>query len=237
MMKQLLGGLAAAALVVGFSASAAHAQCAFQHPKKAGGFQSSFVQAFVSCGNLGGNSPNTSAGGGAAPACKPPETFTHQNGSPSTGWTWGLKGQGSIKLKAVKNSGGVLVVSGGPVNGPIPITPANSSNVKIQVKLKDIEYPGGGGPVTVSGTLTTLTRTTFKDTSSGDVTVVDFPVNFVLPMFNGNAKLKTSADTQLNADTLAALPHCTSLETVQISILDENGDTFANAGLFMPDAP
>src|SRR5262245_40314982 len=47
MKKHLLGGLAAV-LVVGFAASAAHAQCSFGHPKKAKKFQGSFVQAFVS---------------------------------------------------------------------------------------------------------------------------------------------------------------------------------------------
>src|SRR3954451_23445972 len=63
MKKHLLGGLAAV-LVVGISASAALAQCAFEHPKKAGGLKSNFVQAFVSCGNPGGNSPNTTTEGG-----------------------------------------------------------------------------------------------------------------------------------------------------------------------------
>src|SRR5882724_5419388 len=99
MIKQLVGGLAAAALVVGFSASA-HAQCAFPHPKKAASFKSNFVQAFVSCGNAGGNSPNTFAGGGAAPACRPPETFNQQAGSPTNGWVWGPKSQMAIAFKS-----------------------------------------------------------------------------------------------------------------------------------------
>src|SRR6185369_12963337 len=74
MKKHLLGGLAAV-LVVGISASSALAQCAFEHPKKAGKFASNFVQAFVSCGNAGGNSPNSTTEGGV-PSCKPPETFS-----------------------------------------------------------------------------------------------------------------------------------------------------------------
>src|ERR1051326_2933456 len=100
MFKQLVGGLAVAAVVVGASASA-HAQCAFQHPKKAKKFQSAFVQAFVSCGNVGGNSPNTAAGGGAAPACKPPETFNDQAGDPPTGWLWGPKSAATFSTKSL----------------------------------------------------------------------------------------------------------------------------------------
>ncbi len=45
----------AAILALGFTASMASAQCAFEHPKKAKKFQGSFVQAFVSCNNPGGN--------------------------------------------------------------------------------------------------------------------------------------------------------------------------------------
>jgi hypothetical protein len=69
MKRHLLAGLAAAALVVGLSASSANAQCAFEHPRKARGFRSSFVSAFVSCDNPGGHSDNTDASGGAVPAC------------------------------------------------------------------------------------------------------------------------------------------------------------------------
>jgi hypothetical protein len=228
MKKQLLGGLAAAVLVVGVSASAVHAQCAFQHPAAAGKFAALFVQAFVSCGNPGGNSPNSNAGGGAAPACKPPETYAQQ-AHPGSGssWTWGPKGVAAVSLKSVKQA------------PPIPaVSPADSSDIRVALKMAGIEYPGGGGPAnSSSGVLSTVTRATFNDRTSGDVTVVDFPVNFPLNVINGKAKLKTTADTQLNADTLAGLPHCTSLETVQLTIIDENGDAFANTGIFNPPTP
>src|SRR2546427_8359009 len=71
MKRHLLVALAAV-LAVGISASAARAQCAFQHPKKAGKLQSNLIQAFVSCNNPGGNQPNNTTGGGI-PSCSPPE--------------------------------------------------------------------------------------------------------------------------------------------------------------------
>ena len=226
MIKQLVGGLAAAALVVGFSASA-HAQCAFQHPKKAGKFQSNFVQAFVSCGNVGGNSPNTFAGGGAAPACKPPETFNEQAGSPPNGWLWGPKSSMAVAFKAKKSN--VFTTT----------TPADpdAADLSIQLKGSDIEYPPGDGSVKVdgaTGTLSTVSRTTFNDRTAGDVTVVDFPVNISFIVTGGKIKVKTSANQALNSGGLAGLPHCTSIETVKVTVVDEANHTFGNIGSFLP---
>jgi len=227
MIKQLVGGLAAAALVVGFSASA-HAQCAFPHPKKAASFKSNFVQAFVSCGNAGGNSPNTFAGGGAAPACRPPETFNQQAGSPTNGWVWGPKSQMAIAFKSKNHN--VFTTT----------TPADpdAADLSIALKGKDIEYAPGNGsfPVDGNGTLSTVSRTTFNDRNPnvGDVTVVDFPVNIQFTVTGGKVNIKTSANQALNNGGLAGLPHCTSIETVKVLIVDEAGHTFANIGSFLP---
>jgi len=224
MIKQVVGGLAAAALVVGFSASA-HAQCAFQHPKKAGKFQSNFVQAMVSCGNVGGNSPNTFAGGGAAPACKPPETFNEQAGSPPNGWLWGPKSSMAVAFKSKK------------ANVNPSSTPADAADLAIQLKGSDIEYAPGDGSVKVdgaTGTLSTVSRTTFNDRTVGDVTVVDFPVNIGFTVTGGKVKVKTSANQALNSGGLAGLPHCTSIETVKVLIVDEANHTFGNIGSFLP---
>jgi len=49
-------------------------------PKKAASFSANFVQAFVSCGNPGGNPPNAFTEGGI-PSCQPPETYDEQAGS------------------------------------------------------------------------------------------------------------------------------------------------------------
>ncbi len=218
MKKHLLGGLAAV-LVVGISASVAMAQCAFEHPKKAGKFQSNFVQAFVSCGNAGGNSPNATTEGGV-PTCKPPETYSEQAGNTATGWQWDeLKGQGQVQFKAKK-------VAKDPA-----ITPANSTDLDVKVKLKGVV--DAVGPANGTGALATSARATFNDRVGGDMTVTDFPANFPLTVADGKANLKTSADALLNGITQPGLPDCTSIETVSITITDINGDTFANTGTFM----
>jgi hypothetical protein len=250
MKKQLLGGLAAV-LVVGFAASSAFAQCAFEHPKKAGKFQGNFVQAFVSCGNAGGNSPNTTTEGNV-PTCKPPETYNEQAGSPPTGWTWDEeKGQGQVQLKASKTP---------PVNILNPV--GDTTDLAVKCKAKGIVYSGGSacdggandaavctdasecpggecaevnipaGPA--SGFLATVARATFDDRAGGDMTVVDFPANFPLPISDGKINVKTSADVLLNGISQPGLPHCSNIETVSVTITDENGNTFANVGLFLP---
>jgi hypothetical protein len=231
MKRHLLAGLAAAALVVGLSASSANAQCAFNHPKRARTFKSSFVSAFVSCDNPGGSTDNTTAGGGAVPACKPPITRAEDQGNPAGTWVWNPdKGEGSVQIKSVK----LTQIPG--------VFPTDSSDVKIIMKLKGVNHMGGGGPVNgATGQLSTVSRTTFDDRDSGDVTVVDFPLNFAFTLFNGSTTLKRTADQQLNATPttppggLAGLPHCTQLETVSITVLDENGNPFANMGIFMPE--
>ena len=217
MKKYLLGGLAAV-LVVGISASAAMAQCAFEHPQKAKKFQSNFIQAFVSCGNAGGNSPNTTTEGGV-PACKPPETFNQQAGTPVTGWRWDeLKGSGSVTLKAATSVA--------------PVTPAGSTDLKVKAKLKGVL--DGVGLANGTGALATVARATFNDRMNGDITVVDFPANFALTLVDGKGQVKTTADTLLNGISQPGLPNCAALEVVSLTVVDPNGNTFANVGAFLP---
>lgn len=251
MKKLLLGGFAAI-LAVGISASAARAQCAFEHPKKAAKFQSDFVQAFVSCGNTGGNSPNSTTEGGV-PTCKPAATYNEQAGSPPTGWQWNeRKAQGQVQFKASKRP---------PVNVLNP--PGDTTDLAVKVKMKGIVYDNGSscdgganndafctvasecpagtcvenpgipaGPTT--GFLATVARATFDDRTGGDMTVVDFPANFPLLVADGKINVKTSADVLLNGISQPGLPHCSNVETVSIMVLDENGNTFANVGVFLP---
>lgn len=222
MKKHLLGGLAAV-LVVGISASAALAACDFEHPKKAGKLQSNFVQAFVSCGNLGGNSPNTTTEGGV-PTCKPPETYAQQAGSPPGSWTWDeTKGQGSVQIKSVK------------VAKP-PVTPADSSDLAIKIKLQGVT-DNNTVPSNSTGALSTVARATFDDRVGGSMTVVDFPANFPITLVGGKVVKKTTADALLNGISQPGLPNCASIETVSITITDVNGNTFANLGIYNPDQP
>ncbi|HEY2388134.1 MAG TPA: hypothetical protein VGK30_14320 [Candidatus Binatia bacterium] len=217
MKKHLLGGLAAV-LVVGISASVAMAQCAFEHPKSAKKFQGNFVQAFVSCGNpVGSNSPNTTTEG-SVPACKPPETYSQQSGNTGTGWSWDeLKASAQVQFKAA-------------VAKP-PVTPADSTDLAVKVKAKGIVDPVGNANGT--GALATTARATFNDRMNGDITVVDFASNFVTPVVDGKINVKTSADALLNGISQPGLPHCSSIETVTVNLVDPNGDAYGNLGLFL----
>ena len=106
------------------------------------------TQAFVSCGNPGGNSSNAFAQGGTIPTCAPAETYHNQaggNGAFPGGWHFGPKGSGTIAFKAGKNKIGIQ---------PAGINYADSGDLSIAVKMADIrqaddlqrrERGGGGG--------------------------------------------------------------------------------------------
>jgi hypothetical protein len=113
---------------------------------------------------------------------------------------------------------------------PIP----NTADVAAKIDLKGIE--NANGLVTGMGRLVPVRRTTFEDRVHGDMTVVDlnipgFPVNVV----DGRARIRTSANAELNAFGLRGAPGCTSLELENLELLDENGTPFARPGLFLPD--
>jgi len=225
--------VAAAALAFGFVASGANAQvgtdeCGFEHPKKAKETRSSLVQSFVSCGNPGGNAPNDNTESGV-PSCSPPETFNEQAGNPPNGWMWNeAKAQGDASFKAAKNK------LEGPANPE-----GDTADVAVSLKLQGIV--DAAGPASGSGTLSTLSRATLRDRNgtpnnhNDDVpmTVIDFPAPFPFDLIEGKAKLKTTANVVLNGIG-TSLPHCTSIEVVDLFISDENGNRFASMGIFLP---
>jgi hypothetical protein len=219
-MRNLLF-IVAAALAVSLSASTASAQCAFEHPRKAKEFKCDLVQTFISCGNPGGNAPNTTTAGGV-PACAPPETPNQQAGTPINGWQWWeQRSTGRIQFREFSG-----------VNG------GNTRDLKVKMRLNKI-LDGTGGLASGSGTLSTLARATLEDPAGGgtDMTVIDFPAPFPFSMSNGTASLTTSANVLLQGLGIPPLPGCTSIETVAITILDPNGNPFAGCGVFLKDLP
>src|SRR6185436_2588581 len=101
-MKKHILGAVAGVLALGFGVSIANAAAvpcvvAYEHPAKAAAFKANMVQAFVSCGNTGGNTPNADADGpGTTPTCYPAQTLNEKAGSPANGWHWGPKSAASI---------------------------------------------------------------------------------------------------------------------------------------------
>jgi len=226
--------IAGAALAFAFVASGANAQtstdeCGFEHPKQAKKTQASLVQAFISCGNPGGNVPNDTTEGGVQ-SCSPPETYRQHNGNSPFGWQWDeTKGQGTVQFQAAKNK----VVS--PLNPP-----DDTADLAVQLKLKGVV--DASGPATGPGTLSTLSRATLRDRQGtpgnhGDdvpMTVIDFPAPFTFTLQDGKVTYKSTANTLLNGIGQNGLPHCTSIELVDVAVIDENGDRFADIGTFLP---
>jgi len=104
----------------------------------------------------------------------------------------------------------------------------------LTVKAKAKGIVDAVGPANGLGKLATTSRATFNDRTNGDQTVVDFGANFDFPVTDGKANVKTSADALLNGISQPSLPHCSSIETVTVNLVDPNGDAYGNIGLFLP---
>lgn len=229
--------VAAAALGFAFIASGAQAQfvdpvCGFEHPQKAKETKSSLVQGFMSCGNPGGNAPNDTTESGTQ-TCSPPETYASNAGADQNTWHWDFaKGQGTVSFKAAKNK------LEDPLDPNNP--PGDTADVAVSLKLQGLIDQAGD--VNGSGSVATLSRATLRDRNNtpgnnGDdvpMTVIDFPVAFPFDVIDGKAKLKTTANALLNPASLKSLPHCTSIEVIDINVFDENDDVFARMGTFLP---
>jgi hypothetical protein len=233
------------ALAIGFNASMAGAQCAFQHPRKAKKLSMSFVQAFISCDaqtcvggwNEGGPCtsdadcpsqppdqsgfcysavPNSSTDIGVA-SCKAPVTFNEAQGSPANGWLWGPNSAGSVSFKAAQNK-------------YFP----NTADVQVRIALDDIE--NANGLVDGWGWLVPVRRTMFEDRAGGDMTVIDLDLpSFAVHVIGGRARVRTSANEWLNANGFPRVPGCTSLELVRLELRDENYTLFGSPGISLPD--
>jgi hypothetical protein len=229
MRRHLLVTLAAV-MALGFAASLASAQCAFEHPAKAKNFKVSLVQAMVSCGNPGGNVANTATEGGVT-ACQPVQTINEKNGGEPNGWRWDpLKAQGQVQLKPKKAPACKQKDTSFPPACAGGLNPPDTTDLEASLKLKGIIATDSPLGASGNGTLATVARATLTDRVGGPMTVVDFPAGFPFTLTNGKTSLKTSADALLNAIAQPGLPNCSALELVTISVLDENGNAFANMG-------
>jgi hypothetical protein len=226
-MNKHIIAASAGALVIGIAsiASAAATPCAvsYQHPSKAKQIKSALVQAFVSCNNPGGNTPNATTETGTVPTCFPATTFHQQALSPPLGWLWGPKSQGSVAFQAGKNK----------IAHPLNQDP-NAVDLKIAVKISNILDNTGDADGT-NGRVKALSRATLIDRDATQLmTVVDFPTGFGIPVAGGKVNKKTSATVILNNLSQPALPACTTIELLQVLVNDPNGNTFAGLGTFLP---
>jgi len=221
MRRSFLSGLLLASLACA-TARAAHAQCAFEHPRSAKKLSTSLVQTFYYCGDRGisGDMPPNTTTEGGVPACQPPSPASDYD---VTSWRWNeLVGRGRVDLKAVRTF---------PPDPRNP--PDNSADVAVLLKLKGL-VDGYGFPVDGrTGRLSVIVRVTMDDRAHGDSTMVDGSISAPVDVVNGKAKLVTSLDAMLNAVSFPGLPTCASLEILEIGVTDHNNFLFASGGLFL----
>jgi hypothetical protein len=226
-MKRLTYGLAFLVAAVALAPPRVSAQCAFDRPThgsttNTGDLRTSLVQAYVACGNPGGNTPNA-AYLGIVPACSPPETLNVQAGSPVSGWRFSqVPGQSWGRLEMNRQSG-------------VFVNPSGIRDMRIRLTLKQIVQTNGTTPVAAGtpGTIALLLRSTVSDPVNGDMTMIDFPVN--IPFAFTTAGIVNNATTILgnvmNSSFGFRFPDCASIEIVSVAVLDSNSNVFAVPGI------
>jgi hypothetical protein len=214
-MKRTGVAVSAVLLVAGMTAVAS-AQCAYQHPRKAQEMKLPLVQAFVPC-----DAPNALTHIGVL-SCKPPQTFNEYAGSPSNGWLWGPNSSGEISFKPMQNRIQSI------------LNPPDSADISVRIDLSGIV--DATGPVNGVGVLYPTRRTTIEDRAADeDMTVVDLSLPaFQVPVANGRARVRTSANVVLNSSGFPGVRGCTALELVSLQLNDENDTPFASPGIFVP---
>ena len=183
---------------------------AFEHPKSAGPLKTSLVQAFVVCADVGGNSPDRTTEGGI-PACMT-ETPNERAGSPPNGWHWDeSRGRGDIQIKTICSG---------------------AADFEVKLKLTGV-IDGSTAPASADGALALTLRATVNDPVGGDMTTVDLAGQLPVTVLNGNGALKTTVGVMLSDQGLSDLPNGTSLEVIDVQVLDPNGYLFAHPGLLL----
>ena len=193
------------------SAGEALAQCSFDGPAKAKGFSTSLIRAFSPCPCISPCPPfpNSQTGTGV-PSCAPPYAFSS--------YEFDTPGRCSFKMY-VRHE---MPCSNG--------NPEACTAPTFLLRCSRILDPGGATRTNAPGFQVTFTvRSTMDDPGNGDMTVINFPFNVVLP---------AAVDGQLYAKFgLADLPFmdlvtpgCAELEILNIALLDPSGARFAVVG-------
>jgi len=231
-MKKVMLPIAAIALV-GLYASSASAQCEFNALGKAKGLKGSMIRAFASCPSTEYGGINTATGAGGTPACTSPSGVLPAGGST---YVFGEKCSCSVQTQAkVEKDCALLEDASG---APLGLPPGACHVTYVKGKCKGIMQADGVTPINANDdagwSLATLSRATVNDADNGDMTIIDFPVTFLFEdPNNGGVAVDSSSAEALSAivgPSGAALPTCTQIEVVKITMKDPNGDPFAVLG-------
>lgn len=241
-MKKLIMPLAVV-VAVGFYAGSASAQCTFgfdggtpetsRGPAPAKGLKGNLVRTYAGCTSTEHPTEDTNTEAGT-PACSPvipPEL----DGGP-TPYAFSAKGKCTVQTqakllkdcsKAEDSAGNGL----GLDERPCHVTFVRSS-CKGVVRADGVT--GINGAIDDGWELKTLSRASLNDPTNQDVTVIDFPVAFSYSTpEEGEMEIDSSsaeALLPLVGANGAALPACTSIELVNVVIVDPNGRQFAKLG-------
>lgn len=222
----------ALAVLVSFSATTVEAQCAFNSgPAK--GVRTTMVRVFQPCpGTPYPNLPNTQTSG-LVPACTPvlPIEFLGDISRYQYDEKGGCTVQSKVRIEKdcsrLRDSDGVLL--------GLPMRACHVTFVKSACKgiLRD-----GITPIDATDngwTLATLTRATLDDAAGGDMTVIDFPVSFQYSTpKNGSMDIDSNSAQEiavLVGVEDAAMPACSSIEIVDVTIRDPSLRPFAAPGV------
>ena len=228
-MKKVTFSLAAVALV-GFCASTASAQCAFDHVKGKG-VKGSFVRNYAPCPGTEHPAPNAETEGDTD-ACTP-VTPKEVDGE-ATAYSFGDKGGCTIQTQAKLVSACEDVE--GSDGSPLGLEPGPCHITYVKGKCKDI-VDGAAVPIDgddIGWGFATLSRASLDDETNHDMTVIDFPVTFAFGTpSNGGMKISSNSAEALSplvGANNAELPTCTSIEIVDVTIKDPLGLPFAKLG-------
>jgi hypothetical protein len=240
-MKKVTLPLAAIALV-GFYASSASAQCAF-NSAPAKGVKGSMVRNYSPCPGTETPNSNTTTEG-ATPACTPVTPRQNLEGD-STLYSFDKKkGKCDVSTKAKLEKSCATVtgteidmMTGKPVKVLLGLQDVPCHVTYVKSKCSGILGTDGLTPIgngDAGWSLATLSRATLNDPTNGDMTVIDFPVtfNYSIPSKGKMAVDSNSAEAlaPIVGTQSADLPTCTSIEVVDVTIKAPGGLPFAKLG-------
>lgn len=221
------------ALVV-VAAGNAGAQCAFDAVGDAKGLRSSMIRAFAGCPTVDHPVVNTMTGAGV-PACDPAAPASAGGGGGST-YSFGEKGSCTFetRTKVERDCAALEDAAGEPLG-----LPAGACHVtSVKCTCKGVVQADGVTPIRADQdggwSLSVVARFSIDDPDSGDVTLVDLPMEFLFDdPNNGTLKLLSSTAEALPAimgATAAALPTCTQMQIIRATLDDPQGQPFAKLG-------